>query len=208
MYIFDFDGTILDSNGIWLDIDIAFLGERGISPVPDDYTDYVTRHGFYEAAVYTKNRFSLSDTAEEIMDCWREMGRQAYGETLTLKSGARELLQRLHIQGETICLLTSCMPELCQLALNRHNLQEYFNFIFTAAELGMEKRSPEIYRDVAQRCGVAPESCIFFDDAPAYCGAAKEVGMTVIGVRDNLFASQQHKMYEICHRYLYSLEEY
>ena len=34
MYFFDLDGTLLDSNGIWLDIDIRFLGEHGISPVP------------------------------------------------------------------------------------------------------------------------------------------------------------------------------
>ncbi len=34
MYFFDLDGTLLDSNGIWLDIDIEFLGRRGISPVP------------------------------------------------------------------------------------------------------------------------------------------------------------------------------
>ena len=26
MVFFDLDGTLLDSNGIWLDIDIAFLG--------------------------------------------------------------------------------------------------------------------------------------------------------------------------------------
>ena len=44
MYFFDLDGTLLDSNGIWLDIDIEFLGRRGISPVPEDYTDYVTHH--------------------------------------------------------------------------------------------------------------------------------------------------------------------
>ena len=29
MYFFDLDGTLLDSNGIWLDIDIEFLGRRG-----------------------------------------------------------------------------------------------------------------------------------------------------------------------------------
>ena len=46
----DLDGTLLDSNGIWLDIDIEFLGRRGISPVPEDYTDYVTHHSAPDAA--------------------------------------------------------------------------------------------------------------------------------------------------------------
>lgn len=34
MYFFDLDGTLLDSNGIWLDIDRDFLARHGISPVP------------------------------------------------------------------------------------------------------------------------------------------------------------------------------
>ena len=41
MLFFDLDGTLLDSNGVWLDIDVEFLGRQGISPVPADYTDYV-----------------------------------------------------------------------------------------------------------------------------------------------------------------------
>ena len=70
MYFFDLDGTLLDSNGIWLDIDIEFLGRRGISPVPEDYTDYVTHHSAPDAARYTRERFSLPETPEEIMEGW------------------------------------------------------------------------------------------------------------------------------------------
>ena len=41
MLFFDLDGTLLDSNGIWLEIDIEFLGRHGIcllytSPSPRD----------------------------------------------------------------------------------------------------------------------------------------------------------------------------
>lgn len=208
MYIFDFDGTLLESNKVWEDIDEMFLGSCGVCPVPDDYTDYVAHHGFYESAVYTKERFALSQTAEEITDIWREMGRGAYGESLPLKPGARELLERLHSQGEEMILLTSCMAELCHLAVERLGLSPYFSRIFTAAELGMEKRNPEIYRCVATSCGVEPADCIFFDDAPPYCQAAKSVGMTVVGVKDDLYVGREEEMREICHRYLNHLLEY
>ena len=66
MVFFDLDGTLLDSNGIWLDIDIAFLGRHGISPVPEDYTWYVTHHSAPDSARYTRERFGLAETAEEI----------------------------------------------------------------------------------------------------------------------------------------------
>ena len=30
MLIFDMDGTLIDSNGIWRDVDTAFLAKRGL----------------------------------------------------------------------------------------------------------------------------------------------------------------------------------
>ena len=60
MYFFDLDGTLLDSNGVWLDIDIEFLGRQGIHPVPEDYTEFVTHNSFSASAIYTKERFGLS----------------------------------------------------------------------------------------------------------------------------------------------------
>ena len=92
MYFFDLDGTLLDSNGIWLDIDIEFLGRRGISPVPEDYTDYVTHHSAPDAARYTRERFSLPETPEEIMEGWMSMARSAYAHTLPLKPGVPAFL--------------------------------------------------------------------------------------------------------------------
>ena len=94
MYFFDLDGTLLDSNGIWLDIDMDFLGLHGISPVPEDYTEYVTHHSFREAAEYTRRYFSLALTPEEIVNTWFDMARDAYANTLPLKEGARDFLER------------------------------------------------------------------------------------------------------------------
>ena len=54
MLFFDLDGTLLDSNGVWLDIDIAFLGRHGVTPVPEDYTWYVTHHSAPARAAHSK----------------------------------------------------------------------------------------------------------------------------------------------------------
>jgi len=40
-YIFDLDGTLLDSMGVWEQIDVDFLAKRGIA-VPPDYMDAVS----------------------------------------------------------------------------------------------------------------------------------------------------------------------
>ena len=47
--IFDLDGTLLDSMGMWDDIDVAFLSRRGLT-VPDDYVQAIVPLSFRETA--------------------------------------------------------------------------------------------------------------------------------------------------------------
>ena len=116
MYFFDLDGTLLDSNGVWLDIDVEFLGRFGIGSVPEDYTGYVTHHGFDGSARYTRDYFRLPLTPEEIISAWREMARSAYAGQLELKPGARGFLERARASGIPCALLTSCIPSLCSVS--------------------------------------------------------------------------------------------
>ena len=49
--IFDLDGTLLDSMGVWDQVDIDFLSKRGID-VPDDYMTKVAAMQFRQIAEY------------------------------------------------------------------------------------------------------------------------------------------------------------
>ena len=62
--IFDLDGTLLDSMGVWDQVDIDFLSKRGID-VPDDYMTKVAAMQFRQIAEYTIARFSPCRNAEE-----------------------------------------------------------------------------------------------------------------------------------------------
>lgn len=198
MYFFDLDGTLLDSNGIWQDIDVEFLGRQGIAPVPEDYTEYVIHHTFPDAAEYTRRYFHLPMTSEEIVAAWRSMAQEAYARRLELKPGARDFLERAERAGIRRALLTSCMPNLCRAALERHGLSHLLERVFTTAELGLEKRDPALYRRAAELCGEPPQACVLFDDSPVYCAAAKEAGWQVCGVPDPLFAHRAAEMSDLC----------
>lgn len=208
MYFFDLDGTLLDSNGIWLEIDAAFLSRRGVSPVPGDYTEYVTHHSAPDAALYTKQRYHLPESPQQIMDTWSEMARTAYASQLKLKPGVREFLLRCSAAGIRLALLTSCMPHLCRAALGHHGITPLFEAVITTAGTGLEKRDPRLYRLAAGQCGLMPEECTLFDDSPGYCAAAKRAGFQVVGVYDPLFASRQDELRRLCGagRYLTTFE--
>lgn len=198
MYFFDLDGTLLDSNGIWLDIDLEFLGQHGVSPVPPDYTDYVTHHNFEDSAEYTRQRFGLDMTPEAIIAAWQELAREAYAHQLELKLGARDFLERARAGNIRCALLTSCIPDLCHAALARHQLTPFLEAILTTAELGLEKRDPALYRTLAQRFDLANGDCVLFDDSPVYCAAAKEAGWQIFGMADPVFDDRAEEMAALC----------
>lgn len=198
MYFFDLDGTMLDSNGAWAQIDAAFLGRFGVKQVPEDYSDYVTHHSFPDAARYTRERYGLSMTEEEIMTCWRQMAAEAYAGQLPLKPGVRDFLTRAERAGIRCAVLTSCIPELCASALESHRLTGFFERVLTTVELGMDKRDSRIYQKAAQLCGVEPDKCVFFEDSPVNCAAAKKAGWQVYGVADPFFAQRAGELRKIC----------
>ena len=86
--IFDMDGTLLDSMGLWSDIDREFLAKRGID-VPSDYLQAVIYLGAMGTALYTIDRFNLSDTPEGLIAEWNSMAAEKY-KTIPEKPGALE----------------------------------------------------------------------------------------------------------------------
>ena len=206
MIFFDLDGTLIDSNGVWLQVDHTFLGRRGLEITPE-YTYTVGHSIFPVAARFTKDYYHLEDSEEDIMAEWRGLAYDAYAHTIPLKPGARELLDELRSQGTDMALLTAGLPELAKAAVTRHELNEYFRELFFAHDAGLEKRDPEVYRIAARQYGVSPADCVLVEDAPHNCAAARKAGFRVVGIYDDFYAKQWELIVENSDRAVKSLTE-
>lgn len=91
--LFDLDGTLIDSNHIWQDIDRAFLEKRGFQ-LTDAYNEGVIYATFPLAAKFTKEYCGLEESEEDIMAEWMEAAQHAYGHTIPLKPGVWSFLKR------------------------------------------------------------------------------------------------------------------
>ena len=156
MLIFDMDGTLIDSNGIWRQVDEAFLAKRGY-PYTREYYEGVAHTIFPMAAKFTKAYCHLEESEEKIMAEWMQMAGDAYAVRVPIKPGVREYLDRCRTAGERMIVLTSSVPEHCRAALGRLGLTEYFERILFAHDLGMDKKDPETFRHAAALMGVTPE---------------------------------------------------
>ena len=109
MYLFDLDGTLTDSNGLWAQVDLEFLSRRGLR-VTREYEDVVGRSIFPVAARFTRDYYRLPDSPEAIMAEWEALAARRYREQVPLKPGALALLEQCRREGRDMALFTASCP--------------------------------------------------------------------------------------------------
>ena len=201
MLIFDLDGTLIDSNGVWVEVDKTFLERRG-APYTKEYYEGVAHTILSNCAIFTKEYLHLEESCEEIIAEWMELAADKYGTQVPLKPHVKEYLDKCRDAGHRMAVFTACVPEHCRAAMARHGLEPYFERVIYAQELGVDKKSPAIFRKVAESLGVRPRECVLFDDSLSACKAAKAAGMTVVGVHDGWFSDTSVDMREVCDQYI------
>ncbi len=68
--------------------------------------------------------------------------------------------------------------------LRRQGLDGVADVVVSSARVGVAKPDPHIYHVAADRVGVAPDRCLFVDDAPTNVATARELGMTAVLYRE------------------------
>ncbi len=206
MYIFDLDGTITDTNGLWAEVDREFLARRGLVNTPE-YERVVSRSIYPIAAQFTKEYYRLPDAPEEIMAEWDALADRHYRELVPLKPGAAEFLAQCRAEGRPMAMFTACRPALCRAVLERFGLRDFFVHIVYAEEIGLEKRDPQCFVRLSRLLGVPLEECVLFDDSPDNCATAAKAGMRAVGVYDAYYARRQDELKAVCFQYIQSFEE-
>ncbi|MDO4806721.1 MAG: HAD family phosphatase [Coriobacteriales bacterium] len=179
--IFDFDGTLADTAHIWYEVDRAFLSMRGL-PYPAEYPQRLSALGFVEGARYTIERFGLAETVEEVCDEWNRMGEELYRDTVTLRPGAQDYIQKLKDHGIP-CALATTNNERVLGSMRHVDVASLFDTCVHGDDVGKGKDHPDIYYEAARRLGVHPQDCIVFEDIVPALLSAKAAGATTCAVR-------------------------
>lgn len=200
--IFDLDGTLLDSLGIWEKIDIEFLGKRGIL-VPPLYADKVSAMTFHEAAAFTVAQFGLSHSPEELMREWHEMALYHYANTVKLKSGAEAYLRQLHANGIKLSIATSLERSLSIPALENNGVLSLFSSICSVSDVSRGKGFPDIFVHASSEIGLSTKECIVFEDVHIAASSAQEAGCKVCGVYDERTSRESlNRLEQTCDFYI------
>ncbi len=204
--IFDLDGTLLDSLGIWQRVDEQFFASRKIE-LPPDYSNAIGHLSIRATAQYTIERFSLKESAEEIIAEWQAMSLDAYANDVCLKPYAKEFLLKLKKQGVRLAVATGGESEKFTPALKRCGIYELFENFTTLNEVSRGKNFPDIYLCAAEKLGLNPEECTVFEDLYDAIQGAKSGGFCTVGIYDKHSEKMQARIKETADYYIRSYSE-
>ena len=195
--IFDLDGTLLDSIGVWIDIDIEFLKKRN-APFTEEYGRATATMRMREAADYTVKLYRLEEDPADIMAEWMDMARDRYANHIGLIPYAREFLLELKGKGVPMGVATIGIKELYQPALVRNGIAELFDVIVDADMVRTGKESPDIYLKAAELLGVEPKRCVVFEDTLVGLRSASSCGFMTVGMLDKGNRESHDEIKAVC----------
>ena len=181
--IFDVDGTLIDSTGLWHEIDKLFFAKRGMD-LPKDYAQKIVHLGLRKAAELTKELYGIKETPDEIILEWRQMALEMYHNDVELKPGARMLLDILKSNGLKLSIATANDAELYMPCIMRLGIGEYFDFVADVNSSKEGKNSSKIYLELTEKMASKPENTLVLEDMPTCIKTVYDAGFVTVAVYD------------------------
>lgn len=205
-YIFDLDGTILDSMPDWqVQLD-NFLLSKGIQP-PADLLDRTKTLGLENATGMILQEFHLPDDPALVYRHFQIDMSNRYCSSIKLKPGVQLYLQSLYENQLPLAVATATERNMVRLVLEHHGYTGYFSHITTVAEVGIGKHSPLIYQVTAEKLGLAPKDCIVFEDSLVGLRSAKQAGFQTVGIYEATNLSEQSALKREATWYIHDFRE-
>lgn len=205
--IFDIDGVLLDSLGIWDDLGARYL--RSLGKIPEEGLNKILfSMSMEQGAEYLNEHYGLNKSVKETVDGIGRMLEDYYFYEVLLKPGAKEVLEFLKSKNIKMAAATSSPRTHIEKALSRNGLLGYIDKIYTTGEVGVSKHSPDIYNLAADYLKTKHEETLVFEDSLYALKTAKEAGYVTVGVFDEKGESNQAELENQADLYLKKLDDF
>lgn len=205
-YLFDFDGTLVDSMPLFASLMLRLLDECGVV-YEKDVIKTITPLGYVGAAEYFTKHFGLSKPREELLATMHRYAYDGYAHTVPAKKTVIRTLRELRRRGAELYVLTASPHAVLDVCLKRLGIFELFTAVWSCEDFGTTKADPEIYRMAAERIGKPIETILFLDDNYNADKTAAAAGMRVCGVYDASSEEYTEEIQRVSDHYIYDFCE-
>lgn len=204
-YLFDFDGTLVDSMPYWAKAMLKVLDDNGVA-YGDDIIRVITPLGLRGTAEHFQF-LGLALPTDRILEEMHANLIPMYRDVIIEKPSVASCLRQMRQRGLGLHILTASPHVFLDPCLERTELYELFDNVWSCEDFGTGKTNPQIYVEAAARIGAPLTDITFLDDNINADRAAKLAGMPVIGVFDEAGRDDEQAMRELCDAYIYTFRE-
>lgn len=206
--IFDLDGTLIDTLGMWNEVDREVIKEAGgllNIDVQEEREKIFAKH--MSGNIYVKYEESLLEkchipmSLQDFHDLRWEISQRYLATVVDFKPDAIEFLNLLKENNYTLVLATSSTRETLKIYMQRNekiynNLRfdDTFDLILTRDEVELKKPHPEIYLKVLELLKATADDCLVFEDSLIGIQSAQAAGIDVVNVYDEHSQKDQERI--------------
>lgn len=212
--IFDMDGTLIDSIGIWNITDQKLIEAYSGKTIELD-TIQIERDKFlnsnedsdiylaYCKYLISKYNLSIKDEKELLKIRWN-ISSEILEKNMDFKEDVVELIKKLKELGFILVLATMTTQVQIDIyskknekMLKQMNILEVFDLITKKEDFNSKKPNPEIYNKIREYYNVSEKECLIFEDSYTGVLASKNAGIEVVNVYDKYADVDREKINEI-----------
>lgn len=212
--IFDLDGTLIDSIDIWNQIDIELVKRISGKDITFDeikhIRDYImanTKDGedkylkYFEALA---KKYNSSLTPAEISKLNDDVAIDLLKNYIDYKKDAEYLIKYLKDNNYILVIATTSPNYMVDIyrneninIINKANINEYFNGVYTKESVTNLKPNPEIYLKILNDLKVNAEECISLEDSIEGVKSSLNAGIDVIAIYDKYSDNNREQINEL-----------
>ena len=204
-YLFDFDGTLVDSMPVFGAVMLRILDERRIE-YGEDTVKIITPLGYRGTAEYFKT-LGVKESVGELIEIMNFYARIEYENNIPAKCGVAEALREMKNRGYSLNVLTASPHIALDPCLKRLGLWEIFDNVWSCDDFNTTKADPKIYKIAAERLGANVGDVVFVDDNINAVKTAKCAGMISVGIFDESSAEYVDEFKSAADAYIMKFEE-
>lgn len=222
--IFDMDGTLIDSIGIWNQVDQALMTAMGGAAEEEmavgrrrdaflaDHRD--EENPYLSYCLFLARHCGCSWSGEKVFQKRYEISRDFLIHQVDYKKGAPEVIQRLHGLGKTLVIATTTKRanmdiygHLNENIRSKAPLDKYFTAIYTREDVSSIKPSPEVHEKLMADLKKTREDCFIFEDSLAGLMAARTAGIPAGLIYDRYSEKDRDRMVPLSEAWYDSWDE-
>ncbi len=200
--IFDMDGTLIDSVGVWNKVDMELikalgcleeLNEIEIQQQRDNKLREFSKseNPYIEYCKFLSSKYSSNLTGEETLKKRFDIAQNYLKNEIDYKDDVPELLKLLKEKNYTLVIASTTRRKNMDIycneninIINKANIKDYFSIVYTREDAKEIKPNPEIYLRIVNELKVRKDECLIFEDSLVGIDAANNAGIESVAMYD------------------------